>query len=579
MSVLQKITERVRPNPANLPVVLELDLARGVLTHAPTSPIEALKQRTATTLRDIREGLAHAEKDDHVVGLAVHIGTAPLPLGDADEVAELIAAFTKPTIAWTETFGELSGHSSAYRIACAADEIWLQPTGTVGFSGFHASMTLFRGTLEKVGVTPHFEQRKEYKSAAETFGGREISDANREQTQRLVDSLLEHAIGDVASARNLDEDTVRGLVDQSPIGAEQALEAGLIDHVGYRDEVYTAMRERWGTERHTRGDDRSGEVRHAIHPSYVNRYNQRAQTTGRLSRMFATDRSAIGVVSAIGNIVLGPSTPGVGGTPCGCDTLSAQLRSARHDDSVQAVVLRVDSGGGSAVGSDQVRREVLQLREAGKPVVASMGNVAASGGYFIAMGTDRIVANPSTITGSIGVLGGKFILAGLHERIGLVREGADAGARAGMWSEREFTDDELDVLNAWLDEVYSDFTTKAAQDRGMSIDELEPLARGRVWTGADAAERGLVDHVGGLATALRVAAEHAGAKPGELAVRTLPQMPWLDQLRPPESSETHASAVGWDLGPDGLFRAAARMLGMEAPAGVLSLPWTPHIRS
>ena len=113
----------------------------------------------------------------------------------------------------------------------------------------------------------------------------------------------------------------------------------------------------------------------------------------------------------------------------------------------------------------------------------------------------------------------------------------------------------------------------------MSIDELEPLARGRVWTGADAAERGLVDHVGGLATALRVAAEHAGAKPGELAIRTLPQMPWLDQLRPPESSETHASAVGWDLGPDGLFRAAARMLGMEAPAGVLSLPWTPHIRS
>lgn len=558
MRLLKTISDRVCPNPDKLPVILELDLAKGVITQQPSSPLAAIKQRHATTLRDIRAALASAEDDDHVAALVVHIGVAPLPHGDADEVAQAIREFAKPTIAWSETFGELAGHTVAYRLACAADEIWLQPTGSVGFTGYHTSMALFRGVLENVGIEPDFRQRKEYKAAAETYGAQEISDANREQTQRVADSLLERAVDDVARARGLEAATVRDLVDQAPVAAEDALEQGLVDHLGYRDEVFTALRERFGTD-----DD--------IHLTYVNRYAQRQNNTKRIAQLVRGDRPTIAVVTATGPIVLGPTTPAVGQTPCGCDTLAGYLRQARHDESVAAVVLRVDSPGGSAVGSDQIRREILALREAGKTVVASMANVAASGGYFISMAADAIVANPSTLTGSIGVLGGKFVLDGLYDKLGYVTEPADAGTRAGMWSGRPFTEDEIAVLDRWLDAVYADFTTKAAHDRGMSLEELEAVARGRVWTGADALDRGLVDHLGGMRTALSVAAERVGTPLADLAVQSFPIMPWLDQLTGAESSETHASMSGFELGLDGLYAAAAREIGLTVD-GPLSLP-------
>ena len=187
------------------------------------------------------------------------------------------------------------------------------------------------------------------------------------------------------------------------------------------------------------------------------------------------------------------------------------------------------------------------------------------------MAAEAIVANPSTLTGSIGVLGGKFVLDGLYDKLGYVTEPADAGTRAGMWSGRPFTKDEIAVLDRWLDAVYADFTTKAAHDRGMPLEELEAVARGRVWTGADALERGLIDHLGGMRTALSVAAERVGTPLADLAVQPFPIMPWLDQLTGAESSETHASMSGFELGLDGLYTAAAREIGLTVD-GPLSLP-------
>lgn len=565
MSLLKQIQERFRPNPDDLPVVLELDLARGVLTQTPTNPLIALRERTATSLGDIRTALVKATDDDNVVGLIVHVGICPLPLGDNDEVAELIAAFDKPVIAWSETFGELVGDTAAYRLACAADEIWLQPSGTVGLSGYRAQITLLRGPLEKLGVTPQFEQRKEFKSAGEQFGGTEVSEANREMTQRLVDSLLADTVRTIATARGVPESRVRELVDQSPLSPQTALDADLIDHIGYRDEVFTSLRERYGHE---------GESGRHVHLTYVHRYRQRP----RFAQFTEADRPAIGLVSAHGAIVLGPTKPSMNGTPCGTDTLAAQLRAAGHDENIQAVVLRVDSPGGSAVGSDQIRREVHQLRRT-KPVIVSMGNVAASGGYYIAMGATKIVANRSTLTGSIGVVGGKFVLDQLRENIGLIQESRSAGARAAMWDNSAFTDDGLAVLNAWLDEVYADFTRKAAEDRDMAVDDLERLARGRVWTGSDAHTNGLIDEIGGVATALRLAAESVDADLADLAIKRVPSLPWLDQIRPPESSEANTAPVALDLGPQGLFRAAAQELGLTVPMGALSLPGTWRITS
>lgn len=568
MSVFQQIQDRFRPNPESLPTVLEIDLARGVITHVPTSPIEAIRQRTAVTIGALRRALEKGRRDDSVVALLVHVGTCPLLPGDVDEVAELIAGFDKPSVAWTETFGELVGATDAYKVACAADEIWLQPTGTVGLTGYRTDITLFRGVLEKVGITPAFEQRKEYKSAAETFAGHEVSDANREMVQRFMESMLTTAIDTVARSRGLTVDAVRELTARGPVSADEARSAGLVDHVGYRDEVLAAVRERFGRPSRRR-DDASD-----VHLHYAHRYAH----ASALTRLTDQGRPGVGVVQAIGDIMLGPSRPGPGGSTCGCDTLAAHLRAAARDDSIRAVVLRVDSGGGSAVGSDQVRREVQQLRAAGKPVIASMGNVAASGGYFIAMAADQIVANPTTLTGSIGVLGGKFVLDELDQRIGLIRESVAAGAHADMWSTHAFTDEDLAILDQWLDRVYADFTAKAAEDRGMSLDDLEAVARGRVWTGADALDKGLVDRLGGISSAIRIAADAADLDRSDLTVRPVGTMPWLDQIRPPESSEANTTAGAFDLGPAGLFRAAAVELGLTS-AGVLSMPGAWRVRS
>lgn len=561
---------------ADGPTVLELDLARGVVTAPPATPIEAFRLRLSPTMREIRESLRRAKTDPSVAGLVVHLGTCPLTIAQGDEIGEVIREFRaeKPVIAWTESFGELTSGLIPYRIATAASEIWLQPTGALGLGGVHLQITLLRGGLEKLHVEPEFAQRKEYKSAAEQFAGREVSEANREMMQAIADSIVDDTVAVTAKARRLDPAAVREAVDASPLTAQQALDRGLVDRLGYRDEAYASLRERWGD---------GGRV--ALR--YVHRFGGRNRLEA-LEPLLNKKKPAIGLVSVDGAIVAGPGRHGapVGGSQAGADTVCAHLREAARDDAVRAVVLRVDSPGGSYIASDAVRREVLRLREAGKPVVASMGQLAASGGYFVAMPATEIVANPTTLTGSIGVFAGKLVTQGLVERLGLVREGIDAGRNAGMMtSVAGFTDEQWARLDAWLDEVYADFTAKAAHDRGMDLERLEPLARGRVWTGVDAHARGLVDHLGGVTTALDRAAALAGQPLEKFAVRGVPAVPFLDQLRPADSSESSggvaaggpAAGVGLTGGPEAVLTAAARLAGLEPPAGVLSLPWDLRI--
>ena len=240
------------------------------------------------------------------------------------------------------------------------------------------------------------------------------------------------------------------------------------------------------------------------------------------------------------------------------------------------MLLRVDSPGGSYVASDTIHREVALLRESGRPVVATMGTVAASGGYFVAMGADEVVAQPTTLTGSIGVLAGKLVAQRLLDRIGVVRESVTAGPRAAMMAfGQPFSEDEWQVLDAWLDEVYADFTGKAAADRGRDLAELEPLARGRVWTGVDAVEHGLVDHLGGTDLALDRLCDLADLDRDKVALRAGPALPFLSQLRPAESSESgHAAArVAAAPGPEAALARLAGWAGVPLPHGVLSLPW------
>ncbi len=561
---------------STLPTVLELDLSRGILTGPPRSPAVALRAMHMPTLRGIRDGLRAGAKDPKVVGLVVHVGNCPLSASEVDEVGGLIAEFgtVKPTVAHTESFGELGNGLMAYRLAAHAQQVWVQPTGSLGLTGVNLQVTLLRGTLDKVGVEPQFSQRHEYKTAANTYQATEVTEAQREMMQRLADSVLEQTIAVVAERRELSSDDVRAAVDTSPLTATVALERRLVDHLGYRDEVYSWLRSEWGSEV-------DGE--HKVDLLYVHRYDRERGGPAMVKNLVERGKPSIAVVGVQGAIVTGASgNGGPGGPSAGSDTVTQHLRTAAADENVKAVVLRVDSPGGSYVASDAIRREVRQLVESGRPVVASMGDLAASGGYFVAMGASEVVATPSTLTGSIGVLAGKMVTTGLADKVGLVREEMTAGARADMFSTlRTFDETDWDVLNAWLDDVYADFTGKAAADRGMTIEELEPLARGRVWTGADAASRGLVDHLGGVSVALDRCCELAGLDRETVGVRGVPAVPLLSQLRPARSSEHAAASVtgvdaGWSGltagGPEATLTRLAGLVGVRVP-GVLALPW------
>ncbi|WP_148612840.1 signal peptide peptidase SppA [Nocardioides rubriscoriae] len=560
-------------NPATLPglrlltglrpdgprTVLELDLSHGVQAGAPRNPLEALRQRQAPGLRSVGDGLRRAAADDDVLGLLVHVGTCPLSPALADEVGAMIADFSqdKPSIAWTATFGELSSGLVGYRLAVNAREVWVQPSGALGLTGVHLGITLLRGGLERLGVDPEFGQRHEYKSAADQFAATEVSAPNREMVQRLADAVVDDTVARVAVRRGLTTDDVRGAMARAPLSAAAALEAGLVDRVGYRDEVYAHARETWTP---------------AWVPVFVQRWahRQRPGAADRLGALTHRHRPVVAVVDVTGPIVLGPGT----GAQAGADRVGARLREAARDDDVEAVVLRVDSPGGSYVASDAIRREVLRLRESGRPVVATMGTAAASGGYFVAMPCDEIVAQPTTLTGSIGVLAGKMVVARLLDRAGIVREPIDSGPRAGFLAPgRSFTDDEWQVLDAWLDAVYADFTAKAAADRGLELAVLEPLARGRVWAGTDAHERGLVDHLGGTRLALERACALAGLDPDDVRQPSHSPVEWLQRLRPAESSESPAAARAvLPTGPEALLERLGASVGIAVPHGVLSMP-------
>ena len=445
-----------------------------------------------------------------MLGLLVHVGTCPLSLAEADEIGGLVAEFSKarPSIAWTESFGELSSGLAGYRVAINAGEIWLQPSGALGLTGVHLGITLLRGGLEKLGLDPQFSQRHEYKSAADQLAATEITAANREMIQRIADSLLEDTIARVAQRRGLDPAAVTSAIERAPLPAPAALEAGLIDRIGYRDEVYAWARQNWPG---------AGDGRDADAPGFALRYAHRygrQSVPDQVERVVRRNRPKIAVVDVVGPIIVGAGRPG-GGGQAPSDVVTARLRAAGRDPHVKAVLLHVDSPGGSYIASDAIRREVLQLRAGGRPVVAAMGAVAASGGYFVSMAADEIVWQPSTLTGSIGVLAGKLVTERLLDRIGVVHASIDAGPQAAMMaSGAPFTEQQWQVLNTWLDEVYADFTDKAAADRGLPLAELEPLARGRVWTGADAAAHRLIDHLGGMDLAIDRACRAGRGRPG-----------------------------------------------------------------
>ncbi len=530
-------------------------------------------------LREAVAAIHRAATDDRVAGLIARVQLPAVAAGPVQELRAAISAFSdeKPSLAWAETYpGTLS-----YYLASAFREVWMQPSGTVGLVGFATNALFLRGALDKAGIQAQFIARGEYKSAANLFTKDRYTDAHREADSRLIESLHAQVLGAVADARHLDPAELEALVDKAPLLRDDAVAGRLVDRIGFRDEAYARITELAADVRSMKDSGVADVSLEADDPDapprlYLSRYARAGAAVPTPALPGRKTKPTVAVVTLAGPIVSGRGgrqlSP-LGTSSAGGDTIAAALREAGANDDVSAVVLRVDSPGGSVTGSETIWREVVRLREAGKPVVASMGAVAASGGYYVSMAADAIVANPGTITGSIGVVTGKLIARDLKDRLGVGFDSVRTNANADAWSLNEpFTDAQHEHVEAEADLCYTDFVERVAEGRDMTIEAVDAVARGRVWTGSDAKERGLVDELGGLRTAIDRAKVLAGLDAdAEIKLIGLPGSGLVEMLRPKPSSQPAASLA--DVLGGLLGQSVAGLLGQleRSLAGVNAL--------
>jgi len=462
----------------------------------PYQPVSTLFSRDTqeSYLRKLTR-IREAVDDPLVTGIVLHIDQTPLSLAQIEELRALMLAARengKPVVAYLDE----ASSNGAYLLATAAEKVYLHPAGELDIIGLSMELQFLRSTLEMVGIEPQFARRAEYKGAVEMYTNTEASPANAEQMNALLDELSGHWATNIAAGRGISVEEVWALVDHGPFSADEAKEAGLVDGLAYPDELESDLLEELFSEDHTLIED----------------YGLDRDTSG-----WPSPRE-IAVIYVDGTIHSGESsTPGFfgGGYTAGSDTVVAQLRQARSEDTVKAVVLRVDSPGGSAFASDEIWRAVEQVQEKDKPVIVSMGGVAASGGYYVSAGAAAVYANPSTITGSIGVYGGKINIEGLYGKLGVGTELYDRGRMSSMWSlSRPLDDTEYAALDRLIGETYRRFKEKVEDGRDMDAGQVEEVARGRVWSGSAAQENGLVDELGTLHDAIERAQEEAGLPEG-----------------------------------------------------------------
>ncbi|MCA9490188.1 MAG: signal peptide peptidase SppA, partial [Myxococcales bacterium] len=462
---------------------LELDQA------PPYQRGRGLFSESGPTWLDVLERLRRSEDDDEVRGIAIELDGVGLSSARARELRERIVAFEaagKPVLVYLTG---APGNLDVY-VASAASRIVLHPAADVDLTGLSVELQHLRGLLDKVGVQPQYVKRAEYKSAPESFTETEPTPANLEMTNALVDDLFAELVRSIAQGRHVDETEVRGWIDAGPHDADHALEIGLVDELAYPDEVERKLSDLHGQQ---------------VHPEDLLQQPQPHSPW--------EDPQQIAVIYVEGGIVSGRSSPGglFSGRTTGSDSVVKALARARQDQQIRAVVLRVDSPGGSSFASDEIWRAVERVQEKGKPVVVSMGGVAASGGYYVSAGADAIWAEPNTITGSIGVFSGKFATRELQERLGVNTVSVTRGRNADLYSgTRPWDDVQRAKMQSLVDHTYEQFKSRVAEGRHLTPEEVERIARGRVWSGEDAKEVKLVDELGGMQDAIADARKRAG---------------------------------------------------------------------
>jgi protease-4 len=538
--------------------VLELDLQAVPQESSGFDPLAMLNGNAKPLLlREAVAAIRRAAKDDRVAALIARVQLPAAAAGPVQELRDAVVEFSdaKPSLAWAETYpGTIS-----YYLASAFREVWMQPSGTVGLIGFATNALFLRDALAKAGIQAQFIARGEYKSAANMFTQENYTDSHREADTRLIESLHEQVLAAVAASRHIDKADIDALADKAPLLREDAVTGRLVDRIGFRDEAYARIAELAGIS------DVSPDDPEAAPRLYLSRYARAGLPGGGPTLPGRKPKPTVAVVTLAGPIVSGRggrTLSPLGTSSAGGDTIAAALREAAADDDVSAVVLRVDSPGGSVTASETIWREVVRLRDAGKPIVASMGAVAASGGYYVSMAADAIVANAGTLTGSIGVVTGKLIAKDLKERLGIGSDSVRTNRNADAWSPNApFTDEQHAQVEAEADLFYNDFVQRVADGRGMTVEAVDAVARGRVWTGADALTHGLVDELGGLRTAIERAKVLAGFDAdAEVKLVGLPGSSLLDVLRPKPSSQPAAASLPDALGAL-VGRSAAALLG------------------
>jgi protease-4 len=481
--------------PARIPggAVLTIRIGEGMREDAPRSPLEQLRSRGQPTLYHLRRALEAAAVDSNLTAIIAEISAPAIGLATAQELHDLLRA---AVTANKRVVAVLAGDSVTvrdYLIACGASEIVINPDTALMMLGAAAGGLFLRSALGKLGVEAQTLQWKEYKGAAEMFNREAMSPEVRESLDAIIRDWKTVLADKVAAARKIDLSRAAELIAQGFISARTADENKLVDRTGYLEDVRA--------EFDPNHEDRCfvGLTRYLRHIAYERPAGSRAR---------------LALIHGLGPVVSG-EPPMTGEFISGERTASDILRAAKDDD-VRAIVFRVNSPGGSAVGSDLVWRAVREAQKRGKPVVVSMGDVAGSGGYYVAMGADAIVAEPTTITGSIGVVYTKFSLRNLLEYLGVGMDVVKTDEISDALSvARPLSAVELEQLNGVVGELYGNFTAKVAEGRKLDAAQAEEVARGRVWSGVAAKARGLVDDLGGLGRAVEIAREKAGLKPGE----------------------------------------------------------------
>ncbi len=456
---------------------------------------------TETLLRDVVDAIESGADDDRISALYLDLGgLAGGGLAKLREVAAAVDDFRatgKPVIAYGNFYDQ-----NQYYLAAHADEIYVDPMGAAYVDGYANYGLFLKDALDKLSIDVNIFRVGQYKSAVETFSRNDMSPAEREESLAWLGSLWSTYKTDVGAARGLEPSKLQAYADDAAGNlrkaegdlAKMALDAGLVTSLKGRFEVEDRLKQITGE------DDGTGSYVGVTFDSYLATIDSEGALSSRPSQKVA-------VIVASGDIVPGDEAPGM----IGSDTLAAQLRDAAQDDAIKAVVLRIDSPGGSVFASEVIRREVEALRKAGKPIVASMSSLAASGGYYIAMDADKIVASPATLTGSIGIF---FMMPTFQrslERVGVHTDGVGTTALAGEFRlDRPLGEISKDILQQTIDRGYQDFIGHVATSRKMSVEAVHEIAQGRVWSGTDAMRVGLVDQLGGYQDAIELAAGMAG---------------------------------------------------------------------